>query len=43
MTKAAAVPPPELELASLLRGRFPHDLIEPVAKGEFGGDLLPKR
>lgn len=30
----------ELELESLLRGRFPRDLIEPVAKGEFGGDVL---
>src|ERR1700704_4617710 len=25
----------ELELESLLRSRFPRDLIEPVAKGEF--------
>lgn len=30
----------ELELELLLRGRFPRDLIEPVAKGEFGGDIL---
>src|ERR1700737_4465038 len=30
----------EIELESLLRGRFPRDLIEPVAKGEFGGDVL---
>lgn len=30
----------ELELESLLRGRFPRDLIEPVPKGEFGGDML---
>jgi hypothetical protein len=30
----------ELELKSLLRGRFPRDLIEPVPKGEFGGDVL---
>ncbi|WP_412773441.1 DUF2130 domain-containing protein [Nitrobacter sp.] len=30
----------ELELESLLRGRFPRDLIEPVPKGEFGGDVL---
>lgn len=30
----------ELELESTLRGRFPRDLIEPVPKGEFGGDVL---
>jgi hypothetical protein len=30
----------ELELESLLRGRFPRDLIEPVPKGQFGGDVL---
>jgi hypothetical protein len=30
----------ELELESLLRGRFPRDLVEPVPKGEFGGDVL---
>ena len=30
----------ELELENLLRTRFPRDLIEPVAKGEFGGDVL---
>lgn len=30
----------ELELESLLRSRFPRDLIEPVAKGEFGGDVV---
>ncbi|NGX94590.1 MAG: DUF2130 domain-containing protein [Candidatus Afipia apatlaquensis] len=30
----------ELELESQLRGRFPRDLIEPVPKGEFGGDVL---
>jgi hypothetical protein len=30
----------ELELEAILRGRFPRDTIEPVAKGEFGGDLL---
>jgi hypothetical protein len=30
----------EVELESLLRARFPHDLIEPVAKGETGGDIL---
>jgi hypothetical protein len=30
----------ELELEAILRNRFPRDTIEPVAKGEFGGDLL---
>jgi hypothetical protein len=30
----------ELELESVLRGRFPRDVIEPVPKGEFGGDVL---
>lgn len=30
----------ELELETLLRARFPRDLIEPVPKGEFGGDVL---
>lgn len=30
----------ELELEAVLRARFPSDLIEPVAKGEFGGDVL---
>ena len=30
----------ELELESLLRSRFPGDLIEPVPKGDFGGDVL---
>jgi hypothetical protein len=30
----------EIELESLLRSRFPRDLIEPVAKGEFGGDVV---
>jgi hypothetical protein len=30
----------ELELESLLRARFPRDIIEPVPKGEFGGDVL---
>lgn len=30
----------ELELEFLLKSRFPHDSIEPVPKGEFGGDLL---
>ena len=30
----------ELELESLLRAKFPRDMIEPVAKGDFGGDVL---
>jgi hypothetical protein len=30
----------ELELESLLRAKFPQDMIEPVAKGDFGGDVL---
>lgn len=30
----------ELQLESMLSARFPMDLQEPVAKGEFGGDLL---
>jgi len=30
----------ELELENLLRGKFPFDNIEPVAKGEFGGDVV---
>ena len=29
----------ELELEALLRARFPQDVIEPVAKGELGGDV----
>ena len=32
----------ELELENLLRAKFPFDCIEPVAKGEFGGDVLQK-
>jgi hypothetical protein len=32
----------ELELESLLRARFPRDLIEPVPKGECGGDVLQR-
>ena len=32
----------ELELENLLRARFPLDGIEPVPKGEFGGDLLQR-
>jgi hypothetical protein len=30
----------ELELEEVLRTKFPLDLIEPVAKGEFGGDIV---
>jgi hypothetical protein len=30
----------ELELENLVRGKFPLDLIEPVAKGETGGDII---
>jgi hypothetical protein len=30
----------ELELEALLRMKFPHDTIEPVPKGEHGGDVL---
>jgi hypothetical protein len=30
----------ELELESVLKARFPFDSIEPVPKGEFGGDIL---
>jgi hypothetical protein len=32
----------ELELENLLRTKFPYDVIEPVAKGEFGGDALQR-
>ena len=32
----------ELELESTLRGKFPHDSIDPVPKGEFGGDVLQR-
>ncbi len=32
----------ELELESLLRSKFPFDRIEPVPKGEFGGDALQR-
>lgn len=32
----------ELELESLLRARFPQDIIEPVPKGEYGGDALQR-
>jgi hypothetical protein len=30
----------EIELESQLRVRFPQDSVEPVAKGDFGGDVL---
>jgi hypothetical protein len=30
----------ELELEGLLRGKFPLDVMEPVGKGEFGGDIV---
>ncbi|MGO3933695.1 DUF2130 domain-containing protein [Rhodopseudomonas pseudopalustris] len=30
----------ELELEATLRSRFPRDLVEPVPKDEFGGDVL---
>ena len=30
----------ELQLEALLRAKFPRDTIDPVAKGEFGGDVL---
>lgn len=32
----------ELELESLLCNRFPHDLIEPIVKGVFGGDVIQR-
>jgi hypothetical protein len=32
----------ELEVENLLRVKFPYDTIEPVAKGEFGGDALQR-
>lgn len=32
----------ELQLEATLRARFPRDVIEPVPKGEFGGDLLQR-
>ena len=32
----------ELELESTLRAKFPGDTIEPVPKGEFGGDVLQR-
>jgi hypothetical protein len=30
----------ELELEALICANFPHDIVEPVPKGEFGGDVL---
>jgi hypothetical protein len=32
----------ELALEGLLRQKFPRDLIDPVPKGEFGGDLIQR-
>ncbi len=32
----------ELELEDILRNRFPGDQIEPVPKGEFGGDVIQR-
>jgi hypothetical protein len=32
----------EVELEELLRSKFPLDLIEPVGKGEFGGDVVQR-
>ncbi|MBJ7532727.1 DUF2130 domain-containing protein [Rhodomicrobium vannielii ATCC 17100] len=32
----------EMELEGLLRARFAHDAIEPVGKGEFGGDVVQR-
>ncbi len=32
----------ELELEALLTARFPHDSVEPVPKGEHGGDVLQR-
>ena len=32
----------ELELETILRQKFTHDLFEPVPKGEFGGDLIQR-
>src|ERR1035437_8406435 len=32
----------ELELETLLKAKFPHDTIAPVAKGEHGGDVLQR-
>lgn len=32
----------EIQLVQLLSEKFPYDLIEPVGKGEFGGDVLQR-
>lgn len=32
----------ELELENLLRTKFPYDTVEPVPKGEFGGDTIQR-
>lgn len=32
----------ELELENILKAKFPHDAIEPVPKGEHGGDVLQR-
>ncbi|MGH8582677.1 MAG: DUF2130 domain-containing protein [Gammaproteobacteria bacterium] len=32
----------ELELENLLRTKFPFDAVEPVAKGEYGGDVVQR-
>ena len=32
----------ELELENLLRTKFPRDIVEPVPKGEYGGDVLQR-
>jgi hypothetical protein len=32
----------ELVLEEMLRQRFPHDTIEPVGKGEYGGDVIQR-
>ena len=32
----------ELELEAMLAAKFPHDTIEPVPKGEHGGDILQR-
>ena len=32
----------ELELEAILAAKFPRDTIQPVAKGEFGGDVLQR-
>jgi hypothetical protein len=32
----------ELQLESLLKAKFPRDTIHPVAKGDFGGDVLQR-